>query len=97
MATQEHPDSERTTAELARLERLERQLSAERGRVHERMDFDLPNEMTARGERHASADRLSLHRRIERQLSDERRALHQRIDLLRAELDGEPAKDEIAG
>jgi hypothetical protein len=57
-------------AELDRLERAERDLSAVRRRLQERLD-SFPNDVL---------------RARERQISDERRELHRRIDLLRAEL-----------
>ena len=77
------PDYDASAAELARLEQRERELSARRASMHERMDVGLPDTKMPRNERQAVSDRLSLHRRIERQLSDERLELHRRIDLLR--------------
>jgi ABC-type phosphate transport system auxiliary subunit len=55
---------------LADLERRERQVSALRRKLHNRLD-SFPNEVTAAHER---------------QLSAERRELHRRIDALRGEL-----------
>jgi hypothetical protein len=55
---------------LADLERRERQVSALRKKLHDRLD-SFPNEFTAAHER---------------QLSAERRKLHRQIDALRAEL-----------
>jgi hypothetical protein len=55
---------------LADLERRERQVSALRRKLHDRLD-SFPNEVTAAHERRLSA---------------ERRQLHRRIDALRAEL-----------
>ena len=71
MATERLPDFDELAAELARLEREERELSAVRARLHDRIDLGFPNELTAKRER---------------QVSDERRALHRRIDALRAQL-----------
>lgn len=56
--------------ELAELELRERDVSARRRKVHDRLTA-FPNELT---ERH------------ERELSDERRAIHERIDEIRAQL-----------
>jgi regulator of replication initiation timing len=58
-------------AELERLIREERELSAVRRRLHERIDIGFPNEVTAARER---------------QISDQRLALHREIDAMRAEL-----------
>jgi ABC-type phosphate transport system auxiliary subunit len=55
---------------LVDLERRERQVSALRRKLHDRLD-SFPNELTAAHERRLSA---------------ERRQLHRRIDALRAEL-----------
>jgi len=71
MATQELPAFDELITELARLEREERELSAARKRLHDRLDLGFPNELTAKRER---------------QISDERLALHQRIDHVRAQL-----------
>jgi hypothetical protein len=57
-------------AELDRLERAEREISALRRKLQDHLD-SFPNDVL---------------RARERQISDERRALHRRIDLLRAEL-----------
>jgi hypothetical protein len=60
-------------AELIALEREERELSALRRRLHERIDLGFPNELLLAQERRVSA---------------ERRALQERIDVLRAQLPG---------
>ena len=54
--------------ELASLEAAEAKISAERRRLHDRIDYGFADEAT-----HAR----------EREVSDERRQLHQRIDALR--------------
>jgi ABC-type phosphate transport system auxiliary subunit len=64
------PDFEELLVTLERLERREREVSAHRARLHDRLQ-SFPNELT---------------QMQERQLSAERRDLHRRIDLLRAEL-----------
>jgi len=65
-----HPDAHSLLAELEHLERREREVSAFRRKLHDRLD-SFPNEvLQAR----------------EREISTERRELHGRIDLLRAEL-----------
>jgi hypothetical protein len=71
VATHQLPDLDELLAELTQLERAERELSAARSRLHDRIDLGYPNELTIRRER---------------QVSDERRALHRRIDALRAQL-----------
>jgi hypothetical protein len=91
MAVQGLQQLDALIGELALLERRERELSDDRGRLHDRMDVGAPGSADRR-ERQAGADRLSLYRRIERQLSDERRALHRRIDSLRRQL-GLPAPE----
>lgn len=58
-------------AELGRLDRDERDLSALRRKLHERIDGGFRNDVTLARER---------------QVSDERRVLHRRIDALRAQL-----------
>jgi len=57
--------------ELEQLEQQEREVSAFRRRLHERLD-GFPNDATVARER---------------EVSEERRKLHRRIDELRAELD----------
>ena len=71
MAVHQLPDYDELLAELQRLEREERALSAVPAKLHDRIDLGFPNELT---------------RKRERELSDERRALHRQIDTLRAEL-----------
>ena len=56
--------------ELVELELRERDVSARRRKVHDRLN-SFPNELT---------------QRHERELSDERRAIHRRIDEIRAQL-----------
>jgi hypothetical protein len=60
--------------ELAALEAAETQLSAERRRLHQQIDFGFSTRET---------------RARERKVSDERRRLHRRIDSLRELLQGE--------
>jgi uncharacterized protein YlxW (UPF0749 family) len=57
--------------ELSTLEREERELSAQRRRLHAQIDGGFSNE-------------LALTR--ERKVSEQRRALHERIDVLRAQV-----------
>ena len=65
-----HPNSSSLRVELEHLDRREREVSALRRKLHDRLD-SFPNEvLQAR----------------EREISTERRELHGRIDLLRAEL-----------
>jgi hypothetical protein len=65
-----HPNSSDLRVELEHLDRREREVSALRRKLHDRLD-SFPNEvLLAR----------------EREISTERRELHGRIDLLRAEL-----------
>jgi len=70
MAASQKPDFDAMVAELDRLEREEREISALRRRLQDRIDTFPTNMLRAR----------------ERQVSEERRELHRRIDLLRAEL-----------
>jgi hypothetical protein len=65
--------------ELAALEAAEAQLSAERRRLHQQIDFGFSTAET---------------RAREREVSDERRRLHRRIDLLRKLVPGEEAPEE---
>lgn len=65
-----HPDPSSRLVELEHLERREREVSALRRKLHDRLD-SFPNEVTQAREREVSA---------------ERRELHQRIDELRAAL-----------
>jgi hypothetical protein len=50
--------------ELVELERRERQVSAFRRKLHDRLD-SFPNELTQERERQVSAERRDLHRRID--------------------------------
>jgi hypothetical protein len=70
MALSQRPDVETMVAELQRLEREEREISAVRRKLHDRID-SFPSDML---------------RQRERQVSEERRELHRKIDVLRAEL-----------
>jgi hypothetical protein len=65
MAGQEPPDFNELVAELERLERDERGLSALRRKLHDQIDLGFPNESTWERERHVSDKRLELHRRID--------------------------------
>jgi hypothetical protein len=69
-ASPELPDFHELLIELDQLERREREVSALRRRLHDRLNA-FPNEVTAERER---------------QISAERRELHREIDLLRARL-----------
>jgi hypothetical protein len=71
VATQTFFDINAMIVELEQLEQQEREVSAIRRKLHDRLDA-FPNEVTAARERAVSA---------------ERRALHRRIDTLRAQLD----------
>ncbi len=64
MAFDELPDFDALLAELVELESREREISAERRRLHARLDT-FPNELTARRERVVSAERRALHARID--------------------------------
>jgi hypothetical protein len=70
MSAQPSIDATAMNLVLADLERREKQVSALRRKLHDRLD-SFPSELTASHER---------------QLSAERRELHRRIDALRAEL-----------
>jgi hypothetical protein len=70
MSAQPSVDATAMSLVLADLDRRERQISARRKKLHDRLN-SFPNELTAAHER---------------QLSDERRELHRRIDALRADL-----------
>lgn len=70
MAAQTSVDSNAMLLELEQLERREKEVSALRRKLHDRLD-SFPNDVTAAHER---------------QVSDQRRQLHRRIDALRAEL-----------
>jgi len=70
MAVARLPDMDALAIELEQLERSEREISARRTRLHDRL-ASFPNEFTQRQEREVSA---------------ERRAIHSRIDELRAQL-----------
>ena len=65
MAGQEPPDLNELVAELERLERDERGLSALRRKLHDQIDLGFPNESAWERERHVSDKRLELHRRID--------------------------------
>jgi hypothetical protein len=69
-ASPDLPDFDQLLGELERLERREREASALRRKLHDRLTA-FPNEVTLRQERTVSA---------------ERRDLHRQIDLLRAQL-----------
>lgn len=71
MASQTFFDMNSMLVELEQLENEERNVSARRRRLHDRLDA-FPNEVTAAEER---------------RVSQLRRELHRRIDKLRAELD----------
>jgi len=71
MASQTFFDINAMIVELEQLEQQERNVSAFRRRLHDRLDR-FPNEVTAARER---------------EVSSKRRALHRRIDALRAQLD----------
>jgi hypothetical protein len=71
MAIRKLPDYDELRVELTSLERREREVSAARRKLHERL-ARFPSDFAAMRER---------------QLSAERRLLHQRIDALRAELE----------
>jgi hypothetical protein len=64
MAYAELPDVNALIAELERLNRQEKELSAVRRRLHDHIDKGFPNEMTLARERQISDERLALHRRI---------------------------------
>jgi hypothetical protein len=64
MAAEELPDFDELLAELHRLESDERELSAVRRKLHDRVDLGFPNELTLRREREISDERRALHRRI---------------------------------
>lgn len=70
MAAQTSVDFNAMLLELEQLERREKEVSALRKKLHDRLD-SFPNDVTAAHER---------------QVSDQRRQLHRRIDALRAEL-----------
>jgi len=58
-----HPDPSNVLVELEHLERREREVSAFRKRLHDRLD-SFPNEVTLAHERQVSAERRELHLRI---------------------------------
>lgn len=64
MAVARLPDMDELAIELVHLERREREISAARGRLHERL-ASFPNELTQRKEKDVSAERRSIHRRID--------------------------------
>ena len=51
--------------ELATLEATEKQISAERRRLHDKIDYGFADESTLAREREVSAERRQLHRRID--------------------------------
>ena len=70
MASQSFFDLNKMLVELEQLEAREREISAMRRKLHERLDA-FPNEVTAKREQ---------------EVSKLRRTLHRRIDMLRGEL-----------
>jgi hypothetical protein len=70
VASQSFFDLNKVLVELEQLELREREVSATRRKLHERLDA-FPNEVTAKREQ---------------EVSKERRYLHRQIDLLRGEL-----------
>ncbi len=70
MASQSFFDLNKMLVELEQLELREREVSAFRRKLHDRLD-SFPNEITAKREK---------------EISKERRYLHRRIDMLRGEL-----------
>lgn len=70
MASQSFFDLNTMLVELEQLELREREVSAVRRKLHDRLDT-FPNEITAKREQ---------------EVSKERRLLHRRIDMLRGEL-----------
>ena len=70
MASQSFFDLNKMLVELEQLEVREREVSAMRRKLHDRLDA-FPNEVTAKREK---------------EVSKERRSLHRRIDILRGEL-----------
>jgi hypothetical protein len=66
-----HSDPTNLLAELEHLERREREVSAYRRKLHDRLD-SFPNEVTLAHERQVSAERRELHARID----ELRAALH---------------------
>ena len=70
MASQSFFDLNKMLVELEQLEVREREVSAVRRKLHDRLDT-FPNEITAKREQ---------------EVSKERRRLHRRIDMLRGEL-----------
>ncbi|HEY0414840.1 MAG TPA: hypothetical protein VGC78_00520 [Gaiellaceae bacterium] len=71
MTHEEPPDRQALRAELKRLERAERAISAVRRRLHDQLDYGFANTSTALRER---------------KVSDQRRALHAQIDALEAQI-----------
>ena len=65
MAAEQLPDIDALLADLARLERDEKELSDVRRRLHDRIDLGFPNEVTLGRERQVSEDRRQLHCRID--------------------------------
>jgi hypothetical protein len=58
------PDPSSLLVELEHLERREREVSALRRKLHDRLD-SFPNEVTLASEREVSAERRRLHQRID--------------------------------
>jgi hypothetical protein len=63
-AAPELPDLDAVALELVQLEQRERNISARRRKLHDRL-ASFPNELTQRQEREVSAERRELHRRID--------------------------------
>jgi uncharacterized coiled-coil DUF342 family protein len=75
MAVSEIPDIDELMLELEQLEHSEREISALRSKIFDRL-ASFPNEITQQKEREVSAERRALHRRIDElraQLSPVRR------------------------
>lgn len=64
MASQSFFDLNKMLVELEQLEVREREVSAMRRKLHDRLDA-FPNEVTAKREKDVSKERRSLHRRID--------------------------------
>lgn len=64
MAVSESPDIDALVLELEQLEHREREISALRSKIFDRL-ASFPNEITKQKEREVSAERRALHRRID--------------------------------
>ena len=64
MAVSESPDIDELVLELEQLEHREREISALRSKIFDRL-ASFPNEITQQKEREVSAERRTLHRRID--------------------------------